>query len=61
MTYTNEELAQLVEPTRLHRKIYTDPDIFELEMERIWGSAWIFIGHESQVPDPGDFSRGASD
>ncbi len=54
MSYSNEELAKLVEPTRLHRKIYTDPDIFELEMERIWGSAWIFIGHESQVPNPGD-------
>ena len=55
MPYTDEELAKLVEPNRLHRKIYTDPDIFELEMERIWGSAWIFIGHESQVPAPGDF------
>ncbi len=54
MTYSNEQIGALVEPARLHRSIYNDPDIFELEMERIWGSAWIFIGHESQVPNPGD-------
>ncbi len=45
----------LVTPTRLHRSLYTDPDIFELEMERIWGEAWIYIGHESQIPEPGDY------
>lgn len=55
MPYTNQDLAKLVEPTRLHRSIYTDPEIFELEMERIWGGAWIFIGHESQVKNPGDY------
>ena len=52
---TNEEIASLVEPTQLHKRLYVDADIFELEMERIWGQAWIFIGHESQVPRTGDF------
>ena len=45
----------LVTPTKLHRSLYTDPTLFELEMQRIWGQAWIFIGHESQVPEPGDY------
>ncbi|MDO8861940.1 aromatic ring-hydroxylating dioxygenase subunit alpha [Haliea sp. E1-2-M8] len=52
---SKEEVASLVRPTRLHKRLYLDPDVFELEMERIWGQAWIFIGHESQVPNPGDF------
>lgn len=52
---STEELASLVQPTRLHKRLYLDPDVFELEMELIWGQAWIFIGHESQVPNPGDF------
>jgi phenylpropionate dioxygenase-like ring-hydroxylating dioxygenase large terminal subunit len=55
MNYSKEEIASLVEPARLHRSIYTDPALFELEMERIWGGAWIFIGHESQVSKPGDY------
>ncbi len=48
-------LGELVQPTRLHRRLYTDPRLFELEMSRIWGQAWIFIGHESQVPRTGDY------
>jgi hypothetical protein len=50
-----DEVAKLIEPGRVHRRVYTDPDVFELEMERIFGRAWLFVGHESQVPNPGDF------
>jgi benzoate/toluate 1,2-dioxygenase alpha subunit len=49
------DLQTLVQPTRVHRSVYTDPDIFALEMERIWGRAWIYVGHESQVPSAGSF------
>jgi phenylpropionate dioxygenase-like ring-hydroxylating dioxygenase large terminal subunit len=52
---STEEIAGLVEPTRFHKRLYLDEAIFELEMERIWGQAWIFIGHESQVPQAGDY------
>ena len=47
----------LVEPGRVHRRVYADPNIFELEMERIFGRAWIFVAHESQLRQPGDFLR----
>jgi benzoate/toluate 1,2-dioxygenase alpha subunit len=50
-----ETVADLVEPGRVHRRVYADPDVFELEMERIFGRAWLFVGHTSQVPNPGDY------
>src|SRR5919108_1787680 len=55
--YRNDSLAleRLVEPDRVHRDVYTDPEIFELEMERLWSRTWIYVGHESQVPRAGDF------
>src|SRR5512133_2320185 len=52
---TGEELRALIEPGRVNRRLYTDPDIFDLELERIFGSAWIYVGHESQIKNPGDF------
>ncbi|MNK62224.1 2-halobenzoate 1,2-dioxygenase large subunit [compost metagenome] len=49
------DIQSLVQPDRVHKRVYTDPAIFELEMDRVFGQAWIYIGHESQVPKPGDY------
>jgi len=49
------DVASLVEPDRVHRKVYTDPAVFDLEMERIWHRTWIYVGHESQVKEPGAY------
>jgi phenylpropionate dioxygenase-like ring-hydroxylating dioxygenase large terminal subunit len=51
----NEQLAMLVQPDRVHRSVYADPAIFELEMERLFGRAWLVLGHASQVGAPGDY------
>jgi len=47
--------ATLVQDGRVHRTVYTDPAIFALEMDRIFGQAWVYVGHDSQVPQPGDY------
>jgi benzoate/toluate 1,2-dioxygenase alpha subunit len=48
-------LGRLVEADRVHRAVYTDPEVFQLEMERLWSRTWIYVGHASQVANAGDF------
>jgi phenylpropionate dioxygenase-like ring-hydroxylating dioxygenase large terminal subunit len=52
---STDDLANLVQPGRVHRRVYTDPSIFELEMQRIFGVAWVYLGHESQIRKAGDY------
>jgi len=49
------DLAKCVEPDRVRREVYTDADIFELEMQRIHETVWIYCGHLSQIPKSGDY------
>ena len=57
MTLDAVEIRALVKPNGAHRSLYTDPAIFDLEMERIFHRTWIFVAHESQLRKPGDFVR----
>ena len=45
----------LVQDDRVHTSLYTDPKIFTDELEKIFYHGWVFIGHDSEVPQPGDF------
>jgi benzoate/toluate 1,2-dioxygenase alpha subunit len=52
---TTSDAAHLVRRDEVHARVYTDPAVFEKELELLFGRTWIFIGHESEVPKPGDF------
>src|ERR1700736_4070620 len=40
---------------RVSREIFTDPDIFELEIKHIFEGNWIYLAHESQIPNKNDY------
>lgn len=35
--------------------IYNDAEVFAMERERIFSRGWIFVAHESEIPDDGDY------
>jgi phenylpropionate dioxygenase-like ring-hydroxylating dioxygenase large terminal subunit len=45
----------LVEDDRVHGRVYTDPAIFEEEIDKIFSRGWVYVGHASEIPRPGDF------
>ena len=49
------QLASLVRADSVHKRVCTDPALFALEMKYIYGRAWVYVGHESQVPATGDW------
>jgi len=59
MTSVNEAVGskydELIKPDRVHGSLYTDPEIFADEMAKIFYSTWVYVGHESEVPEPNDY------
>lgn len=40
---------------RCKREMFTDPRLFELEMEYIFEGNWLYLAHESQLPNKNDY------
>lgn len=51
-----EDLVDL-ERMRVDRRVFTDPHIYEREIEAIWEKTWLFLAHESQIPNCFDYLR----
>ena len=44
----------MVDGDRVNGLAYIDDQVFDAEMERIFRNGWVFVGHISEVPAPGD-------
>ena len=45
----------LIRPDQVHGSLYSDPAIFEAELQNIWYRTWVYVGHESEVPNANDY------
>lgn len=52
---TAASIEPLVQAERVHGSLYTDPAIYEAELRRIWFRGWVYVGHESEVPNANDY------
>ena len=49
------KMHQRVLDDRIHTSLYTDPAVFEAEMDRIFNNTWVWVAHASEIPDAGSF------
>jgi anthranilate 1,2-dioxygenase (deaminating, decarboxylating) large subunit len=49
------QYADLVQDAVVDPSLYTDPQIFEVEMDKIFYKTWVWVAHVSELPKPGDF------
>lgn len=42
-------------PTSIPRSYYRNESVYEKELQQLFGRSWIFVGHESEIPKPGDY------
>ncbi|WP_249353637.1 aromatic ring-hydroxylating dioxygenase subunit alpha [Rhodococcus sp. USK13] len=47
--------AGLAGVDRVAGRLYTDPEIYAEEMKRIFYRTWVWVAHESEIPEPGSF------
>ena len=44
-----------IEKGIISREIFVSEEIYQQEQEQVFNRSWLFVGHESQVPKPGDY------
>jgi benzoate/toluate 1,2-dioxygenase subunit alpha len=44
---------------QVHTRVYTDPQIFAAEMANIFEKTWVYVAHESEIAQPGDYKTAA--
>lgn len=46
-----------VQSDRVHTSLYTDPAIFDQEMDKIFSSTWVWVAHASEIPEAGSYKN----
>lgn len=49
------DYSSLVESDRVHTSLYTDVQLFEQEMDKIFKNTWVWVAHSSEVSEAGSF------
>lgn len=52
---SSTDVADLVHEDKVHKSLYSNPELFDLEIDKIFNNTWIWVAHESEVPEKGSY------
>jgi nitrite reductase/ring-hydroxylating ferredoxin subunit len=50
-----DDMSTALEDGLIPARIFNDHDVHRCELDRVFSRSWLFVGHESEVPSPGDY------
>ncbi len=51
------DIGSLVKQSGVHSALYTDPTVFERELKNVFEGNWVYVAHESEIPQDGNYIR----
>ena len=52
---TTRDYADLARTGHTHVSLYTSPEVYQDELDRIFYRSWVYVAHDSEIPNPGDY------
>lgn len=52
---TGFKIDDLVREDKVHSSLYSDPAIFEVELDKVFENTWVWVGHVSEIPEAGSY------
>jgi phenylpropionate dioxygenase-like ring-hydroxylating dioxygenase large terminal subunit len=49
------DVGTVIRSDRVHGTVYTSAEIFRREMDSIFKTGWVYVAHESEISEPGDY------
>lgn len=49
------DVSSIVKNHRVHGSVYTSPEIFQREIDTIYRTGWVYVAHESEIAEDGDY------
>lgn len=51
----DQRASGYVEADRVHKSLYSDAEIFERELEQVFGKTWVWVAHDTEISDKGSY------
>jgi len=49
------DVNELIHEDKVHKSIYTNPELFDEELDKVFNNTWVWVAHESEVAEAGSY------